>query len=63
MNDEICVWEYVFLWLIFKVYMVLLDIKFNSEGMRVYVLFYGSWNRDELEGYKVVEVEWDVGMG
>lgn len=63
LNDETCAREYVPPRLTFKAHMAPLDIKFNSEGTRAYVSFHGSWNRDEPEGYKVAEVEWDAGTG
>ncbi|KAK0672010.1 hypothetical protein QBC41DRAFT_217966 [Cercophora samala] len=63
LNDEVCARDYVAPRLTFKAHMAPLDIKFNPEGTKAYISFHGSWNRDEPEGYKVSEVEWDAETG
>ncbi|KAK4179405.1 hypothetical protein QBC36DRAFT_75854 [Triangularia setosa] len=63
LSDEVCARDYVAPRLTFKAHMAPLDVKFNKEGTRAYVSFHGSWNRDEPEGYKVSEIEWDASTG
>lgn len=53
-TDEVCARDYTPPRLTFRAHMAPLDIKFPpGDGARAFVAFHGSWNRDEMAGYKV----------
>lgn len=41
----------------FYVYIVFFDVKFIVNGIVVYIVFYGSWNCNFVDGYCVMRVD------
>ncbi|GAB1315892.1 hypothetical protein MFIFM68171_06102 [Madurella fahalii] len=63
-TDETCARDYTPPRLTFRAHMAPLDIKFPpSDGSRAFISFHGSWNRDQMAGYKVSSVFFSSSTG
>ncbi|PNP85295.1 hypothetical protein FNYG_01354 [Fusarium nygamai] len=62
LTDKECKSDYVAPVLAFQAHTAPLDLKFDENGIRAYVSFHGSWNRDPPVGYKVSYVDFQDGQ-